>query len=131
MTKPAENLTTRLLKFRVKCDVIGVGPSWHTLSLVDVAVPPPALEGWSIAVRGGSVLFLSPPGWTQQGAQDKAAPGEITAFEFARSEIRFVWRMSDSASIDKLSRFDIGPLRRAAQPAEVTTAIDAKDMGDA
>ena len=126
----APNATTRLLKFRVKCDPIGVGPTWHNLSLVDLANVPPALDGWTIRVRGGAVFFVSPKAWAVQGGADKPAADEETLIEFARSEVRFVWRSSDATACDKLSRFDIGPLKRLATPEDRARVVDAKELGD-
>lgn len=128
-TAPAPNVTTRLRWFRVKCEVVGIGPTWHNLSLVDMENVPPALDGWSIRVRGGGVFFVSPKGWHAHQA-DKSGTDEETLIEFARSEVRFVWKSNEGAACDKLSRFDV-TLKRAPVQSDTAVSIDPKELGDA
>ncbi len=130
MTKTIEPSSPRLTHFRVKADPIGRGPTWHSLSLVDVANPPPQLEGWTVAIRGAVVLFVSPRGW-EQGTTARKLDGDITVIEIPRSDVRLVWAMGDVGGLEKLQRADVGPLVRIAQPMEVAAAIDSKEMGDA
>jgi hypothetical protein len=135
VTKPASTEPTppRLAAFKVMTGPTGEGPPLHSMGQCRVDEPNEHMIGWSIAVRGAAVFFVSPPGWTQsRPTKDPNGIGERRILEFDRREVKFVWVGQDASAVDKLQRFDVGPMTRKALPSdERAVAIDSKDMGDA
>ena len=124
----------RLTHFRVEHGVIGRGPPFHSMSLIDVDQPDGRLVGWSIQIRGVQVFFLSPPGW-EQGQNEHMRPGkgETTVIgPIPLLHVTCLWK-GDPSLIDKLQRYDHPPMQRAITAVSVdrSIAMDAKEMGDA
>jgi hypothetical protein len=135
VTKPASTEPTppRLAAFKVMTGPTGEGPPFHSMGQCRVDEPNEHMIGWSIAVRGAAVFFVSPPGWTQsKQTRDPNGTGERRILEFDRREVKFVWVGQDASAVDKLQRMDVGPMTRKALPSdERAPAVDPKDMGDA
>ncbi len=75
-------------------------------SINDVSNPPAALKDWRLAVRGGAVFFISPPGWTpanQTRPKDQDPAGPVIVHEIPRSEIYLQWD-SDENDVEIIAK---------------------------
>lgn len=133
-TKPPDpQPALRLARFRVDTGhAIGIGPPFHSMGLVDCANPPANIEGWSVAIRGAAVFFVSPPGWQQgRSIRELTGRGPLTVIgPIPLQHVTLVWE-GDPQGVDKLQRVDVPPLARVVVPSEAPgRAIDSKELGD-
>lgn len=131
VTKPSDPAPPRLVRFKVEHNAImGIGPQFHRNGVVQVDNPPNDLVGWTVQFRGGAVFFASPPGWEPAGAPRKDGEVHVVG-PIPLKDVTCVWRGADGNVADRISRLDVGPLKRTPQPVDVAVGIDPKEMGDA
>lgn len=120
--------TPRLVRFRI--DHPPMLPPFNTMSWVQVANPPPVLDGWGLAIRGAAAFLLSPKGWVHGGARSPGK-GAVTAIgPIPLAHVTLVWEVDDPANVDKLQRYDLPPMTRAPVVPDEMPALDAKEIGD-
>lgn len=120
--------TPRLVRFKI--DHPPMLPPFNTLSWVQVANPPPVLDGWSLAIRGAAAFLISPRGWVH-GSSSRAPNGPVSAIgPIPLAHVTLVWELEDAALVDKLQRYDLAPMKRAAVVPDEMPVLDAKEIGD-
>lgn len=123
--KPAAAPDVQLISVTFTCPPLhGVG-NLATGSLKP-AEPGDRFRQWSISVRGGVVLLISPRGW-QQGTVRPNEPGRLwdpqgpsMIYEIPRTQCLLRWAAIDPLSaIDKsIQRYDTGPMGDPWPPAD-------------
>lgn len=111
------------------------------LTTLDCDNPPTQLCDWKIVLRGQTVYFVSPPGWTvgenrATRQRDPKAPSVV--YEAPRDGVFLEWHATGEADIEALmkgGKFESDPLGWKPLPVEADKPILAQippgQMGDA
>lgn len=131
MTKTPDPAPPRLMRFRVDHpQLLGIGPRLAGMAVVTVDQPPIELEGWTLQFRGAAFALVSPRGWRHGQVPAKDGP-TTTIGPLPLKDITCMWESDDGNALDRISRLDVGPLKRTQQPVDVAVGIDPKELGDA
>lgn len=110
------------------------------LIAIDVDKPTAALKDWRISIRGQTVLFISPPGWTPASATvpSKRDPkGPCVVHEVPRAEVFLQWESDGDvdAIVKGIAKYDTQPLGWMPAPVAsdkpILAQIPAGQVGDA
>jgi hypothetical protein len=90
---------------------------------------PGAFKDWRVALRGQTLLLISPPGWTSSTPSTRDREQPCFVLEIPRSDVILRWR-SDDADIDLIAKglpkYDSGQLGWTPAPVESDKAILAQ-----
>lgn len=71
-------------------------PGVRAMQLASIEVGKGSLSDWRVSVRGPSVFFESPPGWTPNGP---AAGTKRRVYEVSRADMRLAWELDDGEAV--------------------------------
>lgn len=122
---PAPAPLARVAKISFQCAPLPGGPNVAGIGAVDTDKPHTVLDGFSIAVRGGVVFLISPPGWGLGiSVHERKPDGPRRVFEIPRTQVLIQWETDDASAIDKaMQRADTPPMYRVREAEEVPVAL--------
>ncbi len=78
------------------------------LTTLDCEQPVGVLRGWRALIRGASVFFVSPPGWTPNGNQGVVGDACVI-HEVPRMNCYFQWSGHEDGDVEKVAKFTTPP----------------------